>query len=97
MQEINNTPIKPDSGLVWGILTTMFCCLPFGIVSIIKATQVDNMWALEQYEQAQEAAKSAKRWALISAVSWVALVIIYLLIFGIWVGMATATSQLLDL
>ena len=52
---------------------------------------------MEQYEQAQEAAKSAKRWALISAVSWVALVIIYLLIFGIWVGMATATSQLLDL
>lgn len=97
MQEINNTPIKPDSGLVWGILTTLFCCLPFGIVSIVKATQVDNMWALGHYEQAQEAAKSAKRWALIAAICSIAVAIIYLLIFGIWVGMAAATSQFMYL
>ena len=101
MQEINNTPIKPDSGLVWGILTTMFCCLPFGVVSIIKAVQVDNMWALGHYEQANEAAKSAKRWALIAAICPIAVIIIYLLVIavaaGIAGGIAVGTSQLLDL
>lgn len=36
---------KPDNNLVWGILVTILCCLPFGIVSIIKASSVDNLWA----------------------------------------------------
>lgn len=31
---------KPDSNLVWGILTTILCCLPLGIVSIVKASKV---------------------------------------------------------
>lgn len=30
------------SGLVWGILVTLFCCLPFGIVAIVKAAQGDG-------------------------------------------------------
>ena len=28
--------------LVWAILVTLFCCLPFGIISIIYAVQVDG-------------------------------------------------------
>jgi hypothetical protein len=30
----------PDTNLVWAILCTVLCCLPLGIVSIIKATSV---------------------------------------------------------
>ena len=33
---------KPDNNLVWAILATVLCCLPFGIVAIIKSTQVDS-------------------------------------------------------
>ena len=41
-----NTPmIKPDSNLVWAILTTLICCLPFGVVAIVKACKVDSLWA----------------------------------------------------
>ena len=28
--------------LVWAILSTLFCCLPLGIVSIVYASQVDG-------------------------------------------------------
>ena len=31
--------------MVWAILTTLFCCLPFGIVSIVHAARVDSLSA----------------------------------------------------
>ena len=34
---------QPDNNLVWGILVTVLCCLPLGIVSIVKATQVSGL------------------------------------------------------
>lgn len=58
---------KPDSNLVWGILTTLFCCLPFGIVSIVQAAKVDGLYNSGQYQAAVEASASAKKWALIAA------------------------------
>lgn len=60
---------KPDSNLVWGVLATVLCCLPFGIISIIKATSVDSHWYAGRYEEAYEASKSAMNWAIAAAVS----------------------------
>ena len=36
----NQPPVKPSNNLVWAILTTICCCLPFGIVSIVYAAKV---------------------------------------------------------
>ena len=35
----------PDSNLVWAILCTVLCCLPLGIVAIVKAASVEKLWA----------------------------------------------------
>ena len=35
----------PDNKLVWSILVTLFCCLPFGIVAIIKSAEVNSKWS----------------------------------------------------
>ena len=43
---------KPDNNLVWGILATVLCCLPFGIVSIVKASKVDGLWNSGQFAAA---------------------------------------------
>ncbi|MFT4202821.1 MAG: CD225/dispanin family protein [Chitinophagaceae bacterium] len=72
----------PDNYLVWAILSTIFCCLPFGIVSIVKSTQVNNKFIAGDIEGAKQSAAAAKKWAIISAIAWVVFIIIYLSIFG---------------
>ena len=60
--------LPPDNYLVWAILTTLFCCLPTGIVSIVYSTKVSGLWTQGQYAEAQTASDNAKKWAIISAV-----------------------------
>lgn len=88
MEATKRTPMKPDTGLVWGILTTIFCCLPFGIIAIVKATQVDTYWASGLYEEAYAAAQSSRKWSIISALIPVILVVLYLILIAIGVAIA---------
>lgn len=73
-------PIKPDDYLVWAILCTLFCCLPFGIVSIVYSTKVDSLYNAGDYAGAQDAANKAKNWAMWSAIAGIVGLIIYLVI-----------------
>ena len=68
----------PGNYLAPAILTTLFCCLPFGIVSIVKASQVNSLWSSGRYEEAQRASADAKRWAWISFASGAAVIAIYI-------------------
>ncbi len=85
MEEIVNRK-KPDNCLVWAILATVFCCLPFGIVSIVYAAKVDSEWALGHYDEAEAAARTARTWVIVSIV--VPLVVLFLYIAVIIVGVA---------
>lgn len=58
----------PPSNLVFGILSTIFCCLVPGIVSIVFAAQVNSKWATGDYAGAQEASRKARLWALVALV-----------------------------
>ena len=87
-----STPQKPDNYLVWAILSTLLCCLPFGIVAIIKATQVDTYWANGSYDEAYAAADSVKKWTIAGAVSSLVFVVLYLLL--ILAGVAIGISDL---
>lgn len=57
---------KPDNNLVWAILTTILCCLPFGIASIVYSTKVDSAWDAGDYDGAERASKKAATLAWIS-------------------------------
>lgn len=81
----------PDNYLVWAILTTLFCCLPLGIVSIVKSTQVSGLWAQGQYAEAQKAADDAKKWAMWSAIIG-AVVIVVVIILNVVTGLSTTNS-----
>lgn len=63
-----NPPPKPDNYLAWSILATIFCCLPFGIVAIVKSSQVDSLWTTGNYDAARKAADEAQTWCIIAAV-----------------------------
>src|SRR5687767_2785877 len=58
---------KPDNNLVWAILSTVLCCLPVGIASIVFASQVDSKWSAGDYAGARDASDKARKFALLSA------------------------------
>lgn len=84
-------PARPDSYLVWSILVTLFCCLPFGIAAIVSSAKVDSLYASGRYAEAAAASASAKRWSIWGAAASVAVVVVYIL-FVVVLGAAT-TSQ----
>lgn len=57
---------KPNNWLVVSILVTLFCCLPGGVVAIIYAAKVDNLWNSGQHEEATKAARTARTLCLAS-------------------------------
>jgi hypothetical protein len=66
--------------LVHAILVTLCCCLPFGIVSIIYATQVNTKRDMGDIAGAIEASNNAKKWAMIGVgvgVVWLIIVIAF--------------------
>lgn len=82
----------PDNYLVWAILSTLFCCLPFGIVSIVKSANVNTYWLQGKYEQAYKASADAKKFAIISASISLVGVALYV-IFFIFLGFAGIWNQ----
>ena len=77
----------PPNHLVWAILSTLFCCLPLGIASIVFAAQVNGKWTSGDAVGAQEASKKARTFALWATIIGVVIGIIYLLL-----GLAGAIS-----
>lgn len=74
--------VPPKSWLVESILVTLFCCLPLGIVGIINASSVENKFATGDYAGAERASRLAKTMVIISALSSVAILLMYILFFG---------------
>lgn len=74
----------PNNYLVWSILVTIFCCLPFGIYAIFKSSQVNGLWAEERYDEAQAAAGTARKWVIWSAVFGLIVIVIYVIIYAIF-------------
>lgn len=63
------TPGPPPANyMVWAILTTILCCLPFGIVSIVYSSKVESLWAQGRCDEALSNARSAKNWALAAGI-----------------------------
>ncbi len=76
---MNATAPQVSNNLVWAILSTLFCCLPLGIVSIVFAAQVNTKLAVGDIAGARESADKAKKWAIYSVIGWVVLVVLYLI------------------
>ena len=66
--------------LVGAIISTLCCCLPFGIPAIIFATQVNSKIAAGDLEGARKASKNALTWMLVSIGVGIVLQVINILI-----------------
>ncbi|SEA12802.1 CD225/dispanin family protein [Psychroflexus halocasei] len=79
MLEKPTTP--PNNHLAMAIISTLLCCQPLGIVSIVYASQVNSKFIAGDYIGAEQASKNAKTWWIVSlAVAAIG----YLFIFAIY-------------
>lgn len=82
----------PNNYLVWAILTTILCCLPLGVVSIVFSSQVNSKWAMGDAQGALKASNNARNFAIASAVAVLVIGVVWLF-FAILVGVSGSTSS----
>ena len=83
---------KPANYLIHSILATIFCCIPFGIVSIIYAAQVDSKWSQGDTHGALQASANAKRWLIISLITGVVVAIVMVIFYAILIFFALSNA-----
>ncbi len=83
---------KPDNNLVFAIVCLLLCCLPAGVVSLVFSLQVDNKWAVGDYQGAAESARKAKTWALVGMIAGPILYIAFGLVYFLVLAAAVSTS-----
>jgi hypothetical protein len=84
----------PRNYLVWAILSTLFCCLPAGIVAIVFAAQVNGKWAAGDVQGAMNSSRQAKLWAIVSAsVGVVVAIVVIILDVAVFTHVHTVMQQ----
>lgn len=77
----------PDNNMVWCILSTLFSvllCSPFALlggIGIYFSTQVDKRWRMGYQNEAVDAAKKAKLFAILGVAVPLVLTIMYLMVY----------------
>ena len=84
--EVQVQPMKPNDNLMLAIFTTVCCCLPLGIVAIVKANSVNSLYLAKQYDAANAAAEDAKKWSTIGIVVGAVAILLYIIIYAIILG-----------
>lgn len=92
MENLNISPPGPkgpfsENWLVESILVTLLCCLPFGIVGIIYAAQVNSKQTAGDMEGAEKSRREAAKWTKIGFWAGIAVYVLYL-VFWLVFGMA---------
>ena len=85
-------PMKPDNYLVWAILSTLFCCLPLGIISIVYSSKVDGLYNAGDYVGAQDASNKAKNYAMWGAIIAAICIVLYVLLIVV-LGAASSIAD----
>jgi uncharacterized membrane protein len=80
VQPAQPVEFAPDSNLVWAILCTVLCCLPLGVVAIVKSASVDKLWMQGRKEEAKMAAKAAKSYSIWGAVISLIILVLYFIV-----------------
>lgn len=89
---MENKPSRPSSYLALAIISTILCCLPTGIVSIVYAAKVNSLYESGNYDEALKASKNAKTWGFVSLGIGLIGIILYLAVFGLAIFGSIANS-----
>jgi hypothetical protein len=76
-----NTSIEDvDNYMMPALLTTLFCCMPFGMMALIYAGKVNEAKEEDDLEAALEASRKARRWYRRAVFTSLSLLAIYLVV-----------------
>jgi hypothetical protein len=85
-------PVIPDheapDHLVMAILVTICCCLPLGIVGILKSTECRNARMRGDRENAVRYGREAKKFSLIGLGCGIAMIVVIVAIYAVVLAMA---------
>ena len=85
-----NVVFCPHTYLVWAILTTILCCMPLGIVSIIYAARVEEVFQRGDYPLAKKYSNMARNWALASAITSLVFAILIYIFTYVSIGISSS-------
>ncbi len=88
----NNYPPQINNHLVLAILTTLFCCMPLGAVSIAYATQVNSALMMGNYEVAKMASDKARFWGILTICIGISVWILYAIFYALLLVPTLATQ-----
>lgn len=83
MYSTENKPARPKNYLALALITTLLCCIPLGIVSIIYSTKVNSTYEAGNYDAALKASNNAKTWGIVALAAGLIAYIIVFLIYGV--------------
>ena len=70
--------VSVPNNLFLAIFSTVCCCMPFGVVSIVYAAQVDGLASRGEVARAMESSEKAKNWAVASIVCGLIVTVAYI-------------------
>lgn len=76
-QTTTNRPPMPKSYTVESILVLLLCCLPLGIVGLIKGQSVSRLYHSGEYDKSLAASASTKTWLISGVIVGLFLYILY--------------------
>jgi predicted nucleic acid-binding Zn ribbon protein len=83
----SNQPAAVDTAvtsyLAWAILTTLFCCLPTGVVAIVHAAQVSSKLAANDIAGARRASAHARTWSWVSFGLGLAVILVWIVLVAV--------------
>lgn len=85
-------PVCPKTWMAESILVTLFCCLPFGIVAIVKASGVSSAFSRGDFRGAYQASKEAGKWVKLGFFIGLAAILLYVL-FVVILGVGAASMS----
>lgn len=81
----NNVPEKQINWvpyLVLSIISTVCCCLPFGIVAIVYSAKINSAMSAGDYAAAEKASKTARIWIIVAFIVGIVATVLLTIFYG---------------
>jgi len=84
---------KPDNNMVLAVLTTVLLCMPFGLVGIVYASKVDELYYAGDYAGALTASKNAHQWSIVGIVVSIGVAVLFVIFYFLFAAAAVFASM----